>query len=226
MKSISFFPGFRNTSDLWDRLENWLNREITQLILPWHKWYSWISKEFSLKALWNEWVAQVWDTESLVVAHSLSCRPLVVRLWIYDQVRFILLNPAFSPEVAVTNMYNYYNRRSPVEVWDILDNTSLYPWLIGNEVIWDSEQFQSDLQKAVRNKERFKKILDSLKDRCLIFVNPDDKIIGWNQLIKDFWDYTDIHTFSTTQSKWIAKWHIPQLWDIEFAQMNNFIKAV
>lgn len=219
-----FFPGFRDTSDLFERLESWLSIKLNPVTLPGHKWFIG-DKRFSLREIWNQWEEKLWNTGWKLICHSLSSRTLIERLSVNEEVKFVLLNPGLSPEVAVKNMYNFYNRREQVRISDILNNPLLYPWLISDEVEGDSEQFQKDLNEAVLKKEEFKRTLDSLRDRCLVFVNPDDRIIDWKQVIEDFWNYVEINWYSIPQAKWIAKWHIPQLWAEDFVKIDTFMSG-
>jgi len=221
MQSTSFYPGFRDTSDLWDRLSHLLSREISRMTLPWHHWYEWVEHLYSMSAVQRDMER---DTSMFKVAHSLSAFSLV-RAEVNSETRLILLNPALNPTTAIVNMYNVYNRKTQTDLGSILGDTWLYKWLVWDKVIWNPEEFQKDLADSLVKKDALKRTLESISSRCVVLINPNDKIIDWQSVIEDFWDYIEMGTYQSPQKWWVISGHVPQLWESDFKRMKDFLDA-
>lgn len=218
MESNSFYHGYRDTSNLFTKLKDKIPN-LWQRILPWHAWYSGNETSFSISAAERDMRK---DTADVVVAHSLSCFSLV-KASVNSSSKLILLNPAFNVCDAVVNMYNVYNRRTLTTLEALLTDTTLYAWLAWDQIKWNPEEFQQDLLDANWTQDNFAGMLSWMKDRCLILLNIEDEIINGEWVMNNFWDLVDITQFSSQQSKWKIKSHIPVLGNQEVGIINDFI---
>lgn len=206
--SLLYIPWFNDIAQTPESLKEILWKDnISELDLPWHKW---VNKDLEYSLTSTSSVARDIFTEKQsnirwVITCSISSWSVIKTILASEShiEKILLINPAFNPLASVTQMYNYHpriQRQNLATQEDFLEEKDeLFLSLVNGKVKWNAAQFRKDLHdfnelhldpqtNFLADLERIKKRWQEIK----ILLNPQDKIIFWDDTDKWYFQGSEI----------------------------------